>query len=238
MYEDFDPDNLLPGDRDAIILWLRASGYGNEFPVTATDNETGKQFETTVDLSKINYKPFTLKADENGYFDFTLPISKDNIKFRFLTYGLVKKLQKMNEENEMEVKKDYIEKATERLSEYVDDDKEINNSTKEKLNEAIERLKTYGDSISVKENGKIIEAITNKLQLSVISVNGNEDRDFIKEYINTMPARDSYALRSYITNNEPGVDFNVKVERPTSLGGGSVTMFLTLNQFLFFNIVE
>lgn len=238
MYEDFDPDNLLPGDRDAIILWLRASGYGNEFPVTATDNETGKQFETTVDLSKINYKPFTLKADENGYFDFTLPISKDNIKFRFLTYGLVKKLQKMNEENEMEVKKDYIEKATERLSEYVDDDKEINNSTKEKLNEAIERLKTYGDSISVKENGKIIEAITNKLQLSVVSVNGNEDRDFIKEYINTMPARDSYALRSYITNNEPGVDFNVKVERPTSLGGGSVTMFLTLNQFLFFNIVE
>lgn len=238
MYEDFNPDNLLPGDRDAIVLWLRASGYGNEFPVTATDNETGKQFETTVDLSKINYKPFTLKADENGYFDFTLPISKDNIKFRFLTYGLVKKLQKMNGENEMEVKKDYIEKATETLSEYVDDDKEINNSTKEKLNEAIERLKTYGDSISVKENGRIIEAITNKLQLSVVSVNGNEDRDFIKEYINTMPARDSYALRSYITNNEPGVDFNVKVERPTSLGGGSVTMFLTLNQFLFFNIVE
>lgn len=238
MYEDFDPDNLLPGDRDAIVLWLRASGYGNEFPVTATDNETGKQFETTVDLSKINYKPFTLKADENGYFDFTLPISKDNIKFRFLTYGLVKKLQKMNEENEMEVKKDYIEKATETLSEYVDEDKEINKSTKEKLNEAIERLKTYGDSISAKENGRIIEAITNKLQLSVVSVNGNEDRDFIKEYINTMPARDSYALRSYITNNEPGVDFNVKVERPTSLGGGSVTMFLTLNQFLFFNIVE
>ena len=47
-----DPKDLLPGDRDAIILWLRATGYGNEFPVTVTDNETGKEFTTNIDLSQ------------------------------------------------------------------------------------------------------------------------------------------------------------------------------------------
>ena len=238
MYEDFNPDSLLPGDRDAIVLWLRASGYGNEFPVTATDNETGKQFDTVVDLSKINYKPFTLKGDENGYFDFTLPISKDKIKFRFLTYGLVKELQKMNENNESQIKKSFFEKNTKLIEDYIVEDRSITNATREKLNEAVDKLKTYSDSITVNESGQIIEAITNKLQLSVISVNGETDKDFIKEYIRTMPARDSYALRSYITNNEPGVDFNIKVERPASLGGGSVNMFLTLDQFLFFSIVE
>lgn len=238
MYKDFDPDNLLPGDRDAIVLWLRASGYGNEFPVTATDNETGKQFDTVVDLSKINYKPFTLKGDENGYFDFTLPISKDKIKFRFLTYGLVKELQKMNENNESQIKKNYFEKNTKLIEDYIAEDSSITNTTREKLNEAVDKLKAYSDSIAVTENGQIIEAITNKLQLSVISVNGETDKEFIKDYIKTMPARDSYALRSYITNNEPGVDFNIKVERPASLGGGSVNMFLTLDQFLFFSIVE
>lgn len=238
MYEDFNPDSLLPGDRDAIVLWLRASGYGNEFPVTATDNETGKQFDTVVDLSKINYKPFTLKGDENGYFDFTLPISKDKIKFRFLTYGLVKELQKMNENNESQIKKNYFEKNTKLIEDYIAEDSSIANVTREKLNEAVDRLKAYSDSITVNESGQIIEAITNKLELSVISVNGETDKDFIKDYIRTMPARDSYALRSYITNNEPGVDFNIKVERPESLGGGSVNMFLTLDQFLFFSIVE
>ena len=136
----------------------------------------------------------------------------------------------------MEVKKDYIEKATERLSEYVDDDKEINNSTKEKLNEAIERLKTYGESISVKENGKIIEAITNKLQLSVVSVNGNEDRDFINGYIENMRSKDAYAYRTYVNDNTPGVNLKIKVNVPQSDGGGTFDTFLGIDDYVFGNI--
>lgn len=237
MYKDFNPDDLLPGDRDAIVLWLRASGYGNEFPVTATDKATGEQFNTTVDLSKINYKPFTLKGDKNGYFDFTLPISKDKIKFRFLTYGLLKKLQEMNDADDLDIKKGQVEKMTDTLEEFIEEDKRLNEETRKKLDEAVNRLRKYGESIPSKKND-VIHAITNKLQLSIVSINGNTDKTFIEEYIKTMFARDSYALRTYITNNEPGVDFNVEVERPERLGGGSVSMFLTLDQFLFFSIVE
>ena len=50
--KEIDPLDLLEGDRDAIILFLRASGYGNEYPITATDEATGKEFDTVVDLSK------------------------------------------------------------------------------------------------------------------------------------------------------------------------------------------
>jgi hypothetical protein len=49
--KEIDPLDLLEGDRDAIILFLRASGYGNEYPITATDEKTGKEFDTTIDLS-------------------------------------------------------------------------------------------------------------------------------------------------------------------------------------------
>ena len=103
-----NPDDLLPGDRDAIILWLRATGYGNEFPVNVTDNETGREFNSVVDLSKIGYKEFTLKGDENGYFDFTLPISKDKIKFRFLTHADIKQIEEIDKEEQNNVKKELV----------------------------------------------------------------------------------------------------------------------------------
>lgn len=237
MYKDFDTESLLPGDRDAIILWLRASGYGNEFPVTATDNETGKQFDTVVDLSEINYKPFNLKGDENGYFDFTLPVSKDKIKFRFLTFALLKKLQKMNEADDRGIRKNSIEKNMEVVEGYITEDNRLSKDTKEKLLEAVGRIQKYGESIT--ENTDFVsKAVTNKLSLCIVSVNGISNRQYIANYVDKMPARDSYALRTYITNNEPGIDFNVNVKRPESLGGGSVSLFLTLDQFLFFNITE
>ena len=55
---DIDPEDLTKGDRDAVVLWLRATGYGNEYPIIVTDDETGKEFEAVVDLSTLNYKPF------------------------------------------------------------------------------------------------------------------------------------------------------------------------------------
>ena len=70
----------------------------------------------------------------------------------------------------------------------------------------------------------------------VKSVNGVTDKKFIKEYVVKMNIRDSAALRKYVIENEPGLDFNIDVERPQSLGGGSMTTFLTLDQFIFLNI--
>ena len=51
-----------------------------------------------------------------------------------------------------------------------------------------------------------------------------------------MPANDSLKLRRYIIDNEPGLDFEVEIERPESLGGGSFKSFLEWSDSVFLNI--
>jgi hypothetical protein len=69
-----------------------------------------------------------------------------------------------------------------------------------------------------------------------MAVDGITDRQHINNFIRKMTVKDSSALRRYIQENEPGVDYNIEVERPASLGGGSMKTFLQLDQFLFLNI--
>ena len=51
-----------------------------------------------------------------------------------------------------------------------------------------------------------------------------------------MGAKDSLMLRRYILENEPGVNFEIEVERPESLGGGSFKTFLEWDDSVFLNI--
>lgn len=80
----FDVENLLSGDRMAILLFLRTTGLGNEYEQMVFDS-TGSLVKGTVDLTEIKSKPLTVKPDEKNEFDFELPISKKKIKFRLLT---------------------------------------------------------------------------------------------------------------------------------------------------------
>lgn len=233
-----NPDELLPGDRDAIILWLRATGYGNEFPVTAVDEETGKEFSSVVDLSKIEYKPFNLKGDENGFFDFTLPVTKDEVKFKFLTYRDVQRLNEMEQKEDMSLKRQELKNMSDKITKFKNDDlsKTYNKQFTKRIDETIKTLDEWYDMIEDDDNVKISHTLTNRLIMSIKSINGITDERFIKEYVVKMNIRDSAALRNYIATNEPGLDYNVEIERPKSLGGGSMTTFLTLDQFIFLNI--
>ena len=80
-------EDLLPGDRNAIILFLRTSSYGNEYAVQVTDPRTGTPFKTKVDLLKLQYKKMTELPDEQGHFSVFLPMRKKNAKIRLLTSG-------------------------------------------------------------------------------------------------------------------------------------------------------
>ena len=234
------PEDLLQGDRDAIILWLRATGYGNDFPITATDNESGKQFDANVDLSKIKFKPFTLKGDENGFFDFETPVGHDKIKFRFLTSGDNDYLNELDDEEKKKSVVGKLERICEDLSTIISNDKTLGMTEKKKVFEAQNALNAWRDKLldSGEEDIPFTNIITNRMQLMTMEVNGNRDRQFIYKYIMNMNVRDAAAYRRYVTENEPGLDFNLEVERPESLGGGTVSVFLQLDQFLFFNIAE
>ena len=229
---DIVPDDLLDGDRDAIILFLRASAYGNMYSVSTTDPETKTTFETKIDLSKIKYKDFTLVGDENGYFDFEMPLSKDKIKFKFLSHKDYLNLTKLDELEIGGMRKSVIEKYNEKLEYYLEEDESLTSGERKGLEESIDRLKSWADKCE-KESGPFSHRATNELEMEIMSVNGNTDRKFIHEYVSTIPIKDASSLRKYIIKNTPGVDYNFEVEKPESLGGGSMPVFLQFDQFIF-----
>ena len=229
-----NPDDLVQGDRDAIIIWLRASGYGNEYPVSVVDEATGKEFDTVVDLSKLKYRKFTLEGDENGCFDFKLPVTGDEIKFRFLTNRDTRKLQDMRNKEDSEYRANNFRDSLQKISDAIEDEDLFDEDVQEKLLDAVDVLKN--DGLPVIENLPETEYshdMTNRLILSTVSVNGNTDRKFIVDYILNLNVRDAKAYREYIFNNEPGIEYNIKVKRPDSLGGGYMNTFLRLDQFIF-----
>ena len=235
---EIDPLDLLEGDREAIILFLRASGYGNEYPITATDEATGKEFEAVVDLSELKYKEFNLKGDSKGWFSYTLPVSGAEIKFRFPTHRDTLTLEKMQKAEEAKLKKESIKQYVETLDVFVETDKEVTKEEKIKIRQAVRTIESWGDKMDEGESLKFNHALTNKMNLLIMAVNGITDKKYIYDFIKKMPVRDSAALRKYMTQNEPGIDYNITVKKPESLGGGSVTTFLQLDQFLFLNIAD
>ena len=235
--KEIDPMDLLEGDRDAIILFLRASGYGNEYPIMATDDATGKEFETVVDLSKLKYKDFNLKGDSKGWFPFTLPVSGAEIKFRFPTHRDVVMLKKLEDAEEVKVMKNTISQYVDTLDTFIEGDNNVSKDDKVKVRQAIRTIENWGERME-EDDVRFSHSLTNRLSLLIMAVDGITDKKYINDFIRRMNVRDSSALRRYMTQNEPGVDYNIEIERPESLGGGSFKTFLQLDQFLFLNIAE
>lgn len=232
-----DPADLLEGDRETIILYLRKDGYGVEYPITATDDVTGKQFDTVVDLSQIKFRDFKLKGDENGWFDFTLPVCKKEVKFRFLSHRDNLDLQAMEEAEDKGLKKERILDCVDRLNNFLDSEKDLDSDEEEKVRTAIKSLEDWSDNIDT-DTAQYTHAVTNRLEREIMSVDGITDRNYIHNFVNGMKVKDSKALRTYISDNEPGLDYNLTIEKPASLGGGSMNVFLQLDTFIFLNTTE
>jgi hypothetical protein len=95
--QEIKPGQMLSGDKNAILFFLRSTGYGEMYPVELTDPKTGAKFETEIDLSQFVSKEITLEPDENGECDFFLPRTKKKVKFRYLTADEDEKLVKEDE---------------------------------------------------------------------------------------------------------------------------------------------
>ena len=231
-----NPDDLVSGDADAITLFLRSTSYGPEFPITVNDPETGEQFDTTVDLTKLKYKEFNLVSDENGHFDFTTPLKKDQIKFRYLNRKQEKLLQKQAELESMGAKAFMLENSRESILAALKSDTVITPNERKTVTAALSTITSWAKRLREKNQSTFNKLVTNNMTAQIVSVNGNYDREFIRKYVNGMPARDSLALRTYISENRPGVDFDIEVERPESLGGGSFKTFLNWDDSVFLNV--
>ena len=236
--KEINPDDLVSGDVDAITLFLRATSYGAEFPIVVADPDTGEQIESIVDLTTLKPKEFTLIGDENGWFEFETPVRKDKLKFRYLTRKMEKQLQKVNELENNGTKAYMLEGEREILAAAVASDKVLKESDKKVLRNALAIMGTWAKKLNETNQSQFNKIVTNSLQMQVMSVNGNTDREFIRKYVASMPAMDALSLRKYIDKHRPGIDFDIEVQRPESLGGGSFNTFLNWDDSVFLNIPD
>lgn len=234
--KNINPDGLCKGDRDAIIVWLRATGYGSNFPVNVKDPTTGQSFECEVDLSKLKSKDFKLKPDLDGYFDFVLPKTKKTVKFKYLTHKDDVTYAKYLEKSNNIFKMNSVSSSLTSLKNIIDNEKNVDIELRNNLNKSLSYLNDLLIKIESSDDVNYLKNVTYLLEKSIVSIDGITDSDFIKKFVNNMPALDSMALRKYYNENEPGIDFRVSIERPGSLGGGSFDTFLELDSSIFVNI--
>ena len=98
LYEpELKPDDLLNGDIEAILVFLRNTSFGPEYNIMVTDPKDGKKFETTILLDELTARTPEVEPDENGVYSTTLPKSNVLVKLKPLTYRERTEIDKMIE---------------------------------------------------------------------------------------------------------------------------------------------
>lgn len=162
--KDIDVNDMITGDKNAVMVSIRITGYGSKYDILSSCTNCGNSNEVSVDLSGLEIKPLGIdpvKPGEN-LFKFTLPVSKKEILFKFLTG---------------------------------------------KENREIEKIEKFE---SEKFGSLFTKRVTNFLWFSIVSIDGVTDKNKIKKFVECMPAYDSVSLRTYIDENEPGVEMKHK----------------------------
>ncbi len=81
---DFNIDDLVDEDKQAVLLFLRNTAFGPEYKVYLKDPKTDEDFSVSIDISEMKFKDFTLESDENGEFHYHMEKSNVDITFKFL----------------------------------------------------------------------------------------------------------------------------------------------------------
>jgi len=99
LYEpELNPSDMLEGDIEAILLFLRNTSFGPEYNFTLTDPDTGNKFEKPVLLDSLSFKKPEVDPDDNGFYETKLPKSGAQVKLRPLSYGETTDLERMADE--------------------------------------------------------------------------------------------------------------------------------------------
>ena len=156
IYEpDFNIDQLLDCDVEALLIYLRNTSFGSEYTLMLRDPKTLKEFETTITLDELNIKKPLFEPNNEGLFEFVLPNSGNSVKCRLLNYGDQKALRKFEE--------------------------------------------SYPQGVTV-------PTITKRLEMQIVSVDGNEDKGEITRWIQQLPIADSKYIRNSLRDSEPRLD--------------------------------
>ena len=161
-------NELITGDKNAILVAARILGFGAEYPIEVLD-KYGKKISITVNLSELKDKPFneSLFVKEKNEFVYVLPQSKVTVTFKLLTHG-----------------------------------------DEQKIEEEIKGLKKTRPQESFD--------VTTRLKHQILAVNGDNNTEKIRMFVDNMLLSDSRALRKYI--NEISPDLNMVFSYEDSKG--------------------
>jgi hypothetical protein len=97
IYEpDMRVEDLIEGDIEAILIFLRNTAFGPEMTLNLTDPSTNKPFQTTVLLDQLTIINGQTPS-EDGTFTTTLSKSQATIKVKPLSYGEIMEITRMGE---------------------------------------------------------------------------------------------------------------------------------------------
>jgi len=82
-----DPRTLLTGDRNALMVAIRITGYGQMYDAEVSCSECSVSQAHEFDLANLPIKRLEISpvAPGENLFEHTLPVSKRQVRFRFLT---------------------------------------------------------------------------------------------------------------------------------------------------------
>jgi hypothetical protein len=86
LYEsDIRPEDLLDGDIEALLIFLRNTSFGPEYAVSVIDPQTNKEFTATILLDELNINKTEIEPDSDGYLETKLPRTGSQVRLKFLT---------------------------------------------------------------------------------------------------------------------------------------------------------
>lgn len=102
--DNVDVMNMIAGDRNALMISMRITGYGSDYPVTHICQNCGRKNDVNVKLSELSIKRLPEDPAEAGknLFSYTLPVTGKQVLFKFLT---------ANDEKEENIKKERMKTA-------------------------------------------------------------------------------------------------------------------------------
>ncbi len=91
-----DPDQMLGGDRNAILVAIRVSAYGPAYEVDVTCPECSEQAPHSFDLSRLALRMLDEQPSHgpgSNEFEFKLPVSGRIVRYKLLSAGDAARLE-------------------------------------------------------------------------------------------------------------------------------------------------
>jgi len=93
--DKIDINDIIIGDKNAIILATRVLGYGPEYEFNFYSTKKSETITVTADLTQVKTKDIDYSLFNNkNEFEFVTPLGKNKITFKFLTHGDEREIEK------------------------------------------------------------------------------------------------------------------------------------------------